>query len=349
MAIKLSGTSYLQHADGIVKTFPFSMAVWYAEGSAGQQFLIAQGQSTADYFSAIVMAPDSTKKQAWSRHPGESTYAEKTTAPHPSTTVLKLAVIVCPDANTRIIYFDSNAGVSWTQTISRTIANDNLCLIGARAFNGEAVSLRSNGHFAEAHWFNVALTPTQIEAMRDLSVLPNATTGWVDGVDLETYQASGNYLSRTGTRTFTASGTITQSALSHPVTRSAPGVTINATTGTATASGSQAAVGTSSNLTVNATTGTAAASGQAASVQNYIKTGKITNNTRTPLPLQAVSYNWLPAWRIGDALPAGTIGTGTTDADGRLTTAIPRAAGVLLVAVRNTNALDDFIYYEAFP
>jgi hypothetical protein len=82
-----------------------------------------------------------------------------------------------------------------------------------------------NGKVAETHFFNVALTPTQIAALLADTVKPEDTTGWVDGWTFKNFNAGGTYTSIGGSRTMTAVGGVTDAGV-HPITRTAPSQTL---------------------------------------------------------------------------------------------------------------------------
>jgi hypothetical protein len=125
---------------------------------------------------------------------------------------------------------------------------------------------------------------------------------------------------------------------------------INGTVGNAAASGSTATIGFS--ITINGLVGNAVAGGPNAAITDstQLTTDVLINNTGTVLVNQAVAWTWIPTGRIGSFAGLTPVdGTGTTNATtGRLTvTGLTAGSGVLLVAVRNTNALDDYVYYQA--
>jgi hypothetical protein len=125
---------------------------------------------------------------------------------------------------------------------------------------------------------------------------------------------------------------------------------INGSVGNAAANGSTATIGF--NITIAGIVGNAAANGSNASITNSTQftTDALINNTGTVLVNQPVSWTWIPTGRIGSFSGLTPVdGTGTTNATtGRLTvTGLTAGSGVLLVAVRNTNALDDYVYYQA--
>ena len=80
-----------------------------------------------------------------------------------------------------------------------------------------------------------------------------------------------------------------------------------------------------------------------------ITTSALHNNTETGHASAAVVWSWFPSGRIGAlAAVSAEDGTGTTDASGQLSVAGRVLPGVLMVAVQNTGADDDDVYYEAF-
>lgn len=72
------------------------------------------------------------------------------------------------------------------------------------------------------------------------------------------------------------------------------------------------------------------------------------NNANSIYKSQSVVWSWHQAGRIGQTSTSVTYGTGTINASGALVlTGLPAGAGFGLVAVRNTSALDDNVYYQA--
>ncbi len=100
-----------------------------------------------------------------------------------------------------------------------------------------------------------------------------------------------------------------------------------------------AAAAGSASATADLTTGAA----------GTITTAPLANNAGSLHLGVAVHWSWYPAGRIG-ALAAitPTEGTGTTDAADGTLTLTATAPGLLIAAVRNTDATDDDIYYQAF-
>ena len=78
-------------------------------------------------------------------------------------------------------------------------------------------------------------------------------------------------------------------------------------------------------------------------------TDVLINNTGTVLANEAVVWTWWPAGRIGAISGITPVdGTGTTEPDGTLIVlGLTAGPGLLLVAVPNTSATDDAVYYEA--
>lgn len=128
------------------------------------------------------------------------------------------------------------------------------------------------------------------------------------------------------------------------------GNNINCSIGNTSASGALANV--SSSTVITGVKGNIVCAGLASSLSNFITTDILTNNTDTVLTNTLVNYTWYPAGRIGSLSGiAITEGSGTTTSQGKLVTTISHltsGAGVLLIAHRNNNAVDDDIAYEAF-
>jgi hypothetical protein len=126
-------------------------------------------------------------------------------------------------------------------------------------------------------------------------------------------------------------------------------VTINCNVGNASATGATATI--SINVTIACAVGNAVATGSTAGITNSTAfvTEPLINNTGSILANQAVVWTWFPGGRIGAMdLVTAVDGTGTTASDGTLTvTGLSSGAGILMVAIQNTSAVDDAVYYEA--
>jgi hypothetical protein len=221
MPITLNGTTgYLEHGAKIVSGYPCSMVIFGTRASSsGSQFWIAQQQSNNNRYLAGWHLDSSDGKYATAAIIGNNDGAGKATAPNTSTTALKMMTVVFTSAISRTIYFGDSSGVTSTASITDEVTNHDRCTIGALHYNSGAAAFFSNGAFAEAHWFNTALTTGQIDAMIADTTKPEDTTGWVDGWTLKDYEAGGTYTSIGGTRTMTAVGGVSSSALAHPLSR----------------------------------------------------------------------------------------------------------------------------------
>jgi hypothetical protein len=221
MAISFNGTTaFLEYADKLVSSYPCSMAVWGTRtSSGGDQFWISQTQTTGDRYIAGWHFSSSDGKAITSKVPGGGDTQYKTTTPHTSSSVLKLLVVVWDSASSKTVYFGDDIGLNNVVTTADNLASHNACVIGARHYNNTAASNFANGSLAEAHWFNVALTAADVANMIADTIKPEAISGWVDGWTLKDYEAGGTYTSIGGTRTMTAVGGVSSSALTHPLSR----------------------------------------------------------------------------------------------------------------------------------
>jgi len=362
MPVLFNGTTgYLTHSAKIISGYPFSIICWGTRASSSTaQAWISQSQTAGDRYVAGVHAASSETKQALLKEPGSSRGVNKGTTPNTSSTTLQLMAVVFTSTTSRTVYFGDGTSATDTASVADGITNHNLSMIGARQYNSLAVEFFANGSLAEAHWFNSALTSTNITDMIADTVKPEAVSGWVDGWILKDYQAGGTYTSIGGTRTMTAVGGVSASSATHPIARAA-NVTINATVGNATADGALATItngqvtisctvgnaaanGSTAGIivpqTIACTTGNATASGSTASISNKIMSDIIINNTGTPRP--AESANWY--WHAGglSASAATSSGTTVTDANARLSPGITYTAGDLILKIGTD------VYFESF-
>lgn len=226
MSLLLNGsTGYLEFPGRIVSALPCTIVVFSSANSTGSsQMWAVQQQSNADRYIAAWLDANGTSKYAQHRIPGGGDSASRTAAPNPAAGSLQIAAAVFASTTSRTMYYGSNAGTSSSVSVVDDISNHDRVTIGAWRYNGGAAGLFTNGEVAEAHFFNVALTATDVENIRTGAVLPEAVSGWVDGWTLETFNAGGTYTSIGGTRTLTAVGGVSAGIRSHPITRSTPSV-----------------------------------------------------------------------------------------------------------------------------
>jgi hypothetical protein len=274
MALAFNGTSgFLEYASSLVSSYPCTLMVWGTRtSSGGDQYWISQSQSNGDRYISGWHLDSSDTKYISARIAGGGDSQAKNTAPHTSSSVFGLMVLVFASPSSKTIYFGDSTGLTNTVSAADQLANHDRCVIGARHYSSAAASLFANGSLAEAHWFNTALTSTDVANLIADTVKPEALSGWVDGWTLKDYQASGNYVSIGGTRTMVATGGVAASGLNHPVSRTVPGATINLT-GTSTTQSATSSTGAAtvtapvagvvnlagSNSTQGATSSTAAA------------------------------------------------------------------------------------------
>lgn len=122
-------------------------------------------------------------------------------------------------------------------------------------------------------------------------------------------------------------------------------ITIAGLVGNAAAGGPNASV----NRSIVSGPGNAAAGGPTAAVGNFIMSDNIINNTGTVLSATSVYWTWTPSGRIGSMVGLSPQdGTGTTDANGRLSPGVAVATGQLKISVRGASADLDDVYEEYF-
>lgn len=226
MTLALNGsTGYLEFPGRIISALPGTIVVFSSASSTGSsQMWAVQQQSNADRYISAWLDPNGTTKYAAHRNPGGGDNATRTASPNPGSSSLQIAAAVFASTTSRTMYYGSNAGTTSTVSVTDDLSNHDRITVGAWHFNSGSPGLFTNGEVAEAHFYNVALTATDVENIRTGAVLPEAVSGWVDGWALETFNAGGTYTSIGGTRTLTASGGVSAGTLPHPVTRAAASV-----------------------------------------------------------------------------------------------------------------------------
>jgi hypothetical protein len=215
MAIALNGTTgYLELGAKVVSALPLSMVCYVASNFNGVgQFFISQVQSNADRYMAGWMDSNFSSMYANARTTTQSSSATLGTG-GPSSSVLKLCVVVFTSTTSRTIYFDSATPATVdTGTVGDELTNHDRLTIGAFHYNGNSPSLFLSGSIAEAHLYNTALSAGDVTTLLG-GAAPEGVSGWVDGWILET---ASDLTSIGGTRTLTANGGVTTSGLTHPI------------------------------------------------------------------------------------------------------------------------------------
>lgn len=256
MTIALNGTTgFLEHAGRLVSSYPCSMLVWGTRNTnATKQTWISQGQTDAQRKISGLHNSFSDQKQITVTIPGNGTAGTRGTAPHTSATILRPLVVVFNSPTSMAIAFGDGVLQAFADGKTDQLSSHNVCTVGASHFNNSAATEFVDGDMAEAHWYSRALTTADIDALIAGTTKPEDITNWVDGWTLKDYEASGSYLSITGTRTMVAQGGVTASALTHPVARTstdtdAPVLSLP----TATPTGPTTATGTVSTTEANGT------------------------------------------------------------------------------------------------
>jgi chitodextrinase len=210
------------------------MMLWMSrDAGTGDSFYNSQSHSTGSRFSAFWTDANHTSKYATNRASGNSASALQATDNITST--LKLAVVTFTSTTTWDVYFGDNTAYPNSGTTIDETSQHDLCVIGALHYASVAPFNFANGKVAEAHWFNTALTPTQITGLLTDTVKPEATAGWVDGWTFKTYNSGGTYTSIGGSRTMTAVGGVTDAGV-HPISRTVPDTTAPTMNGSITSS-----------------------------------------------------------------------------------------------------------------
>jgi hypothetical protein len=232
MSLLLNGsTGYLEFPGRIINNLPGTIVVFTSANITGaSQMWAVQQQSNADRYIAAWLDANGTTKYASNRNPGSSISASHTAAPNPVAGSLQIAAAVFASTTSRTMYYGSNTGTSLSASVVDDIVNHDRVTVGAWRYNGGAAGLFTNGEVAEAHFYNVALTATDVENIRTGAVLPEAVAGWVDGWTLQNFNAGGTYTSIGGSRTLTAVGGVSAGIRAHPITRTSPGAFAGAIT-----------------------------------------------------------------------------------------------------------------------
>lgn len=366
--LTFNGTSgFLEYADKLVSSYPCTMLVWGTRASsAGDQAWVAQQQSNGERAIRGYHVSSSDTKRATVIIPGNGDNVGTFAAPHTSPTVPRLMIVVFASATSKSVYFGDSVGATNTVSIADQLSSHDRVTVGALHYNSAAAINFANGALGEAHFFNVALTPGADMTALFAGAQPETIAGWVDGWSLKDFEASGNYVSIGGTRTLTAVGGITSSAVAHPVSRLASvssdlvcsyGVstqvssdlacsyTIQDSAVSQVSSDLACAYGiisaTSSDLscsyTVDAPTGTFTSAGW----YNY--------DTHTAWANEDVVYTWMVAGRIGEFAGKTLYEdlTATLNSSGQLVIPLlPLGPGILFGSVRGASYDLDKVYME---
>lgn len=229
MPIKGNGTdTYLELPARILTAYPCSELAYVSWDGSGQHFYMGQGSSTTpSLYSGVYYDSNGNKTLMERASAGSQCFVNKSGTPNPVAGSMTPCIAVYESASKRTLYFGTadTTGVTDTSTITNLFSQHDRTVIGALHFGGNAPTWFTKGSLAECHWYNVALTSSDVAAIL-AGAKPDEVPGWVDGLKLNIVEASGNYVSMTGTRTFVASGTWSASTLPHPVDRSGPPINL---------------------------------------------------------------------------------------------------------------------------
>ena len=126
---------------------------------------------------------------------------------------LRLFVVVFESASSRKVYFGGSTPSVNTDLMQHPSISDHTLFTIAG-------DLPANAQVAEVHVYGIALTDADVASMLS-GTLGETVPGWIDGWKLKDLESSGNYVSISGARALTATGTVSAGALAHPVTRTA--------------------------------------------------------------------------------------------------------------------------------
>ena len=289
MALRFNGTDgFLEHAAAICTAAGYTMAVMVATDKSGpnsEQVCVSQGSSTNDAFMTVGFGGSSENKYATDRADGVgSLTSQKSTSPNISSSGFGWLIGAFTSNTSRSVAFGSSAfSTPDTSNSSQNYSHLNRVVIGATR-RSAGVLQHAKADLAEVHFFTGILTSGQIDALVAGSVLPEDTSGWVDGWTLQTFSSGGTYTSIGGSRTLTASGGVTASPLGHPITRSsAPTLTDGFTLGDFVLSGAFA-TGALSQLSGGITLDNLAMSGFMGLAPGRVDTAPFKNWSGTLLP-----------------------------------------------------------------
>lgn len=217
---------FLEHTSALVTSHPLFMAVLVAAplNGSGENVCLAQGSTTADAFYTAGFVNFSDNKYCTERTTATgSVRKDRAEAPQISNTVPRWLFVYFGSSTDRRVAFGGSTFTTDTTAVSGTgITAMNRTLVGA--------TRRDSGllHYAKADigeaWIGNALpSSTQLDELVAGTRLPENLTGVVDGWYLNAFEAGGTYTSHTGTRTMTASGGVSASGITHPISRGGGG------------------------------------------------------------------------------------------------------------------------------
>lgn len=207
----------------VVSGYPYT-EIFYASftDSGSVHFYTGQSSTTnPDLYEGIYYNGSGGKILVESYGSGFQVSAGLSTAPDPGPGALTLFMAVHTSASSRTLYCGSATGNTNTNVATDVIPSYGRTTVGAAHFGSSALKWFMKGAMAEVHWVGAALTSADFTLLLG-GKKAETFAGWIDGLPLDVYQPSGNYVSLGGTRTFVASGTWAASALPHPVSRATP-------------------------------------------------------------------------------------------------------------------------------
>ncbi len=223
MAIKFDGsTGYLSYPGALQPAFPLTIVQWVSADYTGNpSYGAAQSNQSASSLVATYFDANVDGAYAQYASPGNSSALRKSN-PAVSSSTMQLVVAVFSSSSARKVYSGSSTPVTETYEVGGTISAHDFFSVGAVKTGGTATRNFFKGSIAEVYVFDTAMTDAQVANLL-AGAAPETIAGLVDGWKLDTFNAGGTYTSIGGTRTLTAVGGVTASALAHPVTRAGGG------------------------------------------------------------------------------------------------------------------------------
>jgi hypothetical protein len=219
--IALNGTSqYLEFNDKILSALPGSLIIWGTYSTNQAMMSLVQQQSNADRYIAAWLDANGTSKYAQHRNPGAGDSATRVASPDPGAT-LRMHAAIFNSTTLRGCAYGSNSITTSTGSATDDLSSHDRITVGAWHYNSGSAGLFHAGTVCEVHFFNVALTSSDLTTL--LTPPPEQVAGWVDGWILD---AAENLTSIGGSRTLTAIGSPTTGSVTLPYTRSGGGASV---------------------------------------------------------------------------------------------------------------------------
>jgi hypothetical protein len=247
MPVQLDGsTAYLRHDYGSPIGYPFTLFGWYRlDAGSGFGITSTQTNAAAALFGVWFDAANNLYNYRNTSSGGSSDNLTTEVAEYTGADLAPVMIVATSDSVLTIFTPNNPTGRTFDPTGDVPAEVDALAsLVIGCFFRNSSTALFFDGHIAEQAMWTSSLGASEWTSLSGGAAPETVASGSLyDAWDFETYDAGGTYTGLVNSHVLTASGTLSASGLTHPVTRAGDTTAPILSSPTGTATGSTTATG----------------------------------------------------------------------------------------------------------